>query len=306
MNQHQLLYFLEVYQLQSIKKAAKKLIITPQGISKTLLSLEKELNASLFVRTKKGLIPTNQAHMLKPHAEKILNEFSTIQEKSFFMHTQKDFLKILSTAGVLDYLGVNFIKDFQKAHTEILLNFTETTDKAAAVELLNDEIELSLLSSPVDTTLFSYQALFSNYYCIIVNRKNPLAQKAALSCTDFKDQPLVLKGREQPFFNIFQENLIKNGIRPNTILETNVDSIIADIAEQNLAIGGSLDYLAFQNKRPHTVIIPLADNHNMRTVYLAQKHHKVLTPQAKAFKDFLLNWLEWNQDSLFHWNALQQ
>ena len=42
MNHRQLGYFLEVYKLKSITLAAEKLMISTQGISKTIVGLEKE------------------------------------------------------------------------------------------------------------------------------------------------------------------------------------------------------------------------------------------------------------------------
>ena len=58
--------------------------------------------------------------------------------------------------------------------------------------------------------------------------------------------------------------------------------------EQNLAIGGSLDYIAFKNKRPHTVILLMDDIDNVHTVYLAEKYNTILSPQSLIFKNFLL------------------
>lgn len=54
MNQRQLSYFLTVMETESIKTAAELLMITPQGLSKTILNLENELGQKLFNRTKYG------------------------------------------------------------------------------------------------------------------------------------------------------------------------------------------------------------------------------------------------------------
>ncbi len=61
MNQRQLKYFLEVYSLSSITLAAKKLYISPQGLSKTIASLESELGVQLFIpsSTNTMLYPTD-------------------------------------------------------------------------------------------------------------------------------------------------------------------------------------------------------------------------------------------------------
>jgi len=49
MSPRQLEYFLEVYNYKSIKKAADKLIVSPQAISKTIKEIEIELNVKLFI-----------------------------------------------------------------------------------------------------------------------------------------------------------------------------------------------------------------------------------------------------------------
>lgn len=59
MNQRQLQYFLEVYNRKSVSQAAKALFISPQGISKTIASLEAELGVELFIHKSNHIIPTN-------------------------------------------------------------------------------------------------------------------------------------------------------------------------------------------------------------------------------------------------------
>ena len=67
MSPRQLKYFLEIYNQRSIKKAAEKLIISPQAVSKTIKEIEEELQVTLFIRGKKSLEPTTEAVFLKNH-----------------------------------------------------------------------------------------------------------------------------------------------------------------------------------------------------------------------------------------------
>ncbi len=78
MSPRQLEYFLEIYNQKSIKKAAEKLIISPQAVSKTIKEIEEELQVDLFIRGKKSLEPTVEAELLKNHAIKILDEYDKI------------------------------------------------------------------------------------------------------------------------------------------------------------------------------------------------------------------------------------
>ena len=69
MNQKQLQYFVTVYQTQNIKTAADTLYVSRQGVSKVIRLLEEELGQPLFIRSIKGVIPTDYATTLLPHAK---------------------------------------------------------------------------------------------------------------------------------------------------------------------------------------------------------------------------------------------
>ena len=55
MQPKQLQYFITAYATKNIQRAAEKLFVSRQGISKTIRELEQELGADLFLRSSKGL-----------------------------------------------------------------------------------------------------------------------------------------------------------------------------------------------------------------------------------------------------------
>ena len=56
--------FVEVYQTGNIHLAAQRLYISPQSVSKTILALEAELGAPLFLRERRRMLPTPRAARL--------------------------------------------------------------------------------------------------------------------------------------------------------------------------------------------------------------------------------------------------
>ena len=76
MQSKQLQYFITAYATKNIQRAAEKLFVSRQGISKTIRELEQELGADLFLRSSKGLEPTDFAEALFPHAKKLLDEYT--------------------------------------------------------------------------------------------------------------------------------------------------------------------------------------------------------------------------------------
>jgi DNA-binding transcriptional LysR family regulator len=300
-NQRHLEYFLKVSQYKSISKAAEALHITPQGISKTILALEEELGENLFERKGKTLTPTPAATVLKHHARKILDEYELIQSRQFLSSSRKTSLKILTSCDVLTYLTVAFIEDFQRAHPDILPIYTETTDKQAQQMIQDEAVEIALLPGPLDPEIFSAEYLYSCHYCFVINKAHYLSQKNSIRLEDLHKEPLAIRGREYSLYGIHQNILSERGIEPEQTIETSSYAIIHQMAEANLCIGSSLDYIAHADPRPNTVILPFDGETMIKTFYIVQKKEKTPGAEALKYRRFLLDWMNEHRDQLFSW-----
>ena len=72
MSLHQLRCFLATYELGSLTAAAEHLGYAQPSISEQIRTLEKSIDAKLFRRVGRGVVPTTVADSLRPHAERVL------------------------------------------------------------------------------------------------------------------------------------------------------------------------------------------------------------------------------------------
>ena len=72
MSLHQLRCFLATYELGSLTAAAENLGYAQPSISEQIRALEKSIDARLFRRVGRGVVPTTVADSLRPHAERTL------------------------------------------------------------------------------------------------------------------------------------------------------------------------------------------------------------------------------------------
>lgn len=114
MNQKQLQYFVTVYQTQNIKTAADTLYVSRQGVSKVIRMLEEELGQPLFIRSIKGVIPTDYATTLLPHAKSLLEEYDAIRSLRTLAAKSQSVVTIYALDHVLAYLGASLIEDFSR------------------------------------------------------------------------------------------------------------------------------------------------------------------------------------------------
>jgi DNA-binding transcriptional LysR family regulator len=73
-------YFIEIYHTGHISRAALRLGVTQPTLTQSLQRLEEKINALLFHRTKKGVIPTRDAVLLYRRAQALKDCWSELQE----------------------------------------------------------------------------------------------------------------------------------------------------------------------------------------------------------------------------------
>ena len=64
MNERNMLYFLTVADEQSISRAAEKLYVSQPSLTQAIQRIEQRLNVTLFKRTSKGLLLTDEGKKL--------------------------------------------------------------------------------------------------------------------------------------------------------------------------------------------------------------------------------------------------
>lgn len=72
--------FLAVMTHGSVSEAARRINLTQPALSRLILNLEAELEATLFIRERRALSPTSAAHALAREAERVVASFEELSE----------------------------------------------------------------------------------------------------------------------------------------------------------------------------------------------------------------------------------
>lgn len=303
MNTTDLIYFCRAYELKNISHAAKAAYITPQGMSRVLQKLETELDVTLFDRTKKGIIPTVYADALYENAKFLINSLDNIKERihkigGSGIHE----LNVAMTLGVIDYLSVDFIMDFQKQHPEIQLNIIMNPDYRVSEMIRKDQADVGIIMGPVDVLAFDGILFTSHRHCIILPQDHPLAKKDFISYQDLDKKPMAIVGREFSAYHNNMNRFLSAGIQPNIVFEVSEIESIHTFAQENRGIGLTVDFAAFAHPRKNTVIRPLEDKNCLLQSFLITKKGKYLSNEAQIFHEYAKEWVAAHKDKFFVWN----
>lgn len=292
MNKRELSYFLEVYHEHSIAAAARNLMITPQGLSKTILSMEEQLGAPLFLREGRKMVPTSMAVNLVPHARNVLSELTLIENRGFIDATGKKELFVPVCYDVMPYLTVDFFSAFHQKYPNTILCMNEFPEQLLTEFVNQNRYEIAIVTGPVSTTLYTAVYLFSADFYILTSVEHPLASKDAVSFAELDGYPMIIKSNYSPSSIGQISEALANGSHFNTIMEMSDLNMIEEMVVDNQAIGFTLSYMLNYLRHPEKVrAIPITSKNHTKDVYLISNPGAQLSGEAGEFADFLKEWM---------------
>ncbi len=288
--------FVKVYELGSIHKAAEKIFVTPQAVSKMIKKLEDELGRSLFTRSPQGLNPTVYAHKLYSTANVIISECSRI--KSEFTEDSINAvttIHIATTYGVPKYLTLQFVTDFYDTCPDVHLDLVEYPEYPIYDMLQSGRVDFAFLPQPIDLINYEADFCFSHDFRAIVHKDHPLADYPIIRYPDLNGYPIILKGRD---FSLYPHNItrfVKGGLNPEILLEISDDSLIVEAARRKRGVGISATFLAEEYADSQVRIIPFEDETFVRHVFLVHRRGQKMSRAQENFRSFTNSWIEKNK-----------
>ncbi len=167
---HDYVKFLTIYEELSLSKAAVKLDVYQAALSKLLSKIEKELNYKLFIRTNRGILPTEQGHKLYTHLKKQIEKWNIFSGDISSQDTLTGVIRFGGHPIILnqfDSIFSKIISEYQLAE----INFSFARSKEAVRKVLDFDLEFALVVNP---TLFNdlvMKPLYSDEIALFSNKK---------------------------------------------------------------------------------------------------------------------------------------
>ena len=285
-----LTYFLQLCEDKNFTEAAEKLYITQQGLSLTIKRLEKELGASLFFRTSKGLILTEHGKELQASSEIIVRQYWKLLDRLKVLSGNNSTVKI---ASIIEFFGTS-----SSSMQSILLNnnekfsvaITESTSRENEIMLQDGSHQLGLVCEPFDKSRFNYQYLFTMHLVYIISDKHPLAGKQRISILELSDQPLVVFSKKFNQITVLSEEFKKSNLKFKIACEVAQPHFIPDIIHKNPhLIGCSTDFYVKNFSHPSLRVIASSEHEISSKVYIASRKDQPLSPNATLLMQYIVD-----------------
>jgi len=142
--------FLTLYEAKNISRASEKLFITQQGLSHQILTLEKELGATLFDRSKSGSAPTALCHELYPHFKAIFSEHEMLLRTISRRQNEQKVITVGIAQGLSSAIDMGFFQPYQEENPDVTLEIGEWSKPAYMQRLASGLLDLLLVVDKFD------------------------------------------------------------------------------------------------------------------------------------------------------------
>ncbi len=285
-------YFLAVCDYGGVTPAAEALFLTPQALSKSIRTLEKELDAPLFCRKKSGLALTPFGEKALAEIRRLVDEYHTAALRLGEISAQEKGLIRLSCGwGVPSVLPLEALRE-ELLSRGIQLDVMELPDLVAEEMVQREVADLGLtVGAPQTPEVLQSTLLRRCHLCAVVNKRHPFAGRSSLSVRDLADAPLITKNALFSSYHTVEREAQRQGVTLSYALQSPNEIRFLQLMEENAGVGIGVTGIGMPrlSLAQSCVLLPFEEELPW-DVYLTTRKGHYLSPAAQELLSRLRSW----------------
>jgi DNA-binding transcriptional LysR family regulator len=170
----------------SVTRAAARLSLTQPAVSGSLTRLREGFNDPLFVRTRRGIVPTTHALALAAQVKRVLSDVECMLQPASF---DPKLATLTVTIAASDYAQravlVPFLSVLRERAPGIRVSVLPANPELVQTQLERGELDLALMTPETTAPDLHSQVLFDEHYVCAMREGHPYASPKRLSLARF-------------------------------------------------------------------------------------------------------------------------
>jgi DNA-binding transcriptional LysR family regulator len=222
-----------------LRRAARALYITEQGLRNRLIALESRLGVELYrkARGPRRAHPlTECGRQLLPHAQAFLERARQLSEV-FGNPSEPHEIHVAATQYLILYVLIDAVRRFHQKFPHIRVRLSNHTEQEVEEVLLHDpETALGVAAPYESSPELEYIHLFSMDWSLVAPPRHPLLRHKNPRLADLRDVPLILFERGSTGRQHVMDAFHGQGLSPRIEMETTNTEIIVRMVEAGLGV----------------------------------------------------------------------
>src|SRR5438105_579165 len=184
--------FRHVVEAGSITHGAERSHLALAAASTRIRHMEETLGASLLVRSRGGVTPTQAGRTLLQHARTILGQAERLREDlGAYAGGLAGQVRVLSNTNALTEFLPETLSSFLAAHPNVSVDLEERLSDEIVGLIAEGVADLGIVAGTVDASALTTYPFRKDRFVLVVALAHPLAHRARLSFCEVLDHDFV-------------------------------------------------------------------------------------------------------------------
>lgn len=226
----------------SVSRAAQRLFRSQPAVTRQILSLEKDLGATLLDRSSRGVRPSEAGAVVLQKAQKLLRDVESLAGCAKDPAGESGDLRIACSDTVARYWLAPLLGRFasQVPLAKLHLDISTSPEIANRVAAGLDDVGFLLL--PLQHPSLIHRAVLRYRHVAAYPAGGAPREGAIVSPSDLAESSLVLLGRQTRSRQLIEEGFLAKGVWPSRVVEVGNVSVQKELVRVGLGVGVLPDY----------------------------------------------------------------
>lgn len=287
MTLNQLLYFQKVAKIQHFRQAAAELNISQPSLSRSMASLEEELNMILFEKVGRNVHLTKYGKIFLEHVNRILEETELAKERMRQLSGGEghvDIAYVFPLAGsYIPHIVRRFLQ--KEKNSKVTFSFHQSHTHDMVEGLKKDQYDVIFGSYVENEPDIQFVPIIHQKMVVITPYGHPLTHKASIRLDDLERYPLIGYDRTSGLGKFTSQLYQSHNMSTNIICESPDENAISALVAEDFGIALVADVDLIHERK--VCILELEDVSFTHTVYMAYKKDRFIISAVKNFIQFI-------------------
>ena len=296
MDIRQIQYFLSIVETGSFSAAADEHYISQSSLSKIIIALEKELEISLFDRSKRKVSLTEAGEAFLGHARRMnLTHKAMVADLNGYKSDTASFA-IAAIPVITQYGITSYIAQFQDLYPDIHFTLEEIHGLNVIPALEEHRFDLAFTRHNfLDHEKFTNLEIRKDKLLVVVSPKNRHASRSSISIKELSNDNFIVFDKVTDLHQLIMNECKKAGFEPTIFYSSHRKVSVFGLVGANIGLALMPSQIYEYHKHPDVLAIHLVEDIECNVV-LTHLKNKKLPRSAKLFIEFLKKMVAENKE----------
>ena len=285
--------FYTVANTGNITKAAEELMISQPAISKSIKNLEEQLGGQLFIRTKRGVILTDEGREFYNYISRAMEYIYNAENKfKDLINLNTGTIKIGISSTLTKEFLTPYLEIFHSKYPKIDIQIVTNLSSELIPKLKNGLIDIIILnvieeSFDKDINITKCKEIQD---CFVVNSTYKDLIDKDLTFKDLNDYPLILQSKGSNTRKFLDNIANYHNVTLKPIMELASYSLVVEFSKIGLGIGYvTKDYIKKELDNEELFVLNIKENIPKRSIGIATSKTHLPSFSAKKLIEIITN-----------------